>query len=549
MSRSAGVVFVASLALLSCDPPVVNPPPPANPPQVFLTVTENNVIGDAVKGKVNVSGCKTVTQVQILQQDSFLADVNFTKSPTDFSLPAGLFSALYSRLGIAASLTLKAKVVCDDGRTNTSQPVGVSFFPIAQRFTALDGSQVVPDFFLAEGGIGGQATTYLGCARVDIGTTIVRVDKQGQVLGFVAAMPFDCSLAAQISDLSTSSGYRWVFEPGVGAFALCLSSACGNFSVGKKLLNSKATRIGVGKSGVAVVWVNESASRNRIVKMAPGAADTSNDWEQPFDNIMNSTPVVDDGVGQAVWVSRWEFNVGTRKAGIVPYKHSLANGSILNGVVNGVPAVILTQQYPNSAVSEPLMPEGVFSATGDTFTIPAYSYDTDNNIRTTVLSCSTSGGLCEGAARRWTSANFLAGIRLIVPYSSGNIFAAIGPYHVYFLNAQTGAVMNLGEQAISPTGSQIVLGVQAGGGADFYVLTGPDFGPMTAAFPTEIIAVDTPQTGEVWRLQYGSGEAPTNGVTIAIDDSFQPWLRVGTDLIKPLANAEYRMARGATMVP
>jgi dihydroxy-acid dehydratase len=103
------------------------------------------------------------------------------------------------------------------------------------------------------------------------------------------------------------------------------------------------------------------------------------------------------------------------------------------------------------------MPEGVFSATGDTFTVPAYSYDTANNIRTTVLSCSTSGGLCEGAARRWTSANFLAGIRLIVPYSNGNIFAAIGPYHVYFLNAQTGAVMNLGEQAISPTGGVVVL--------------------------------------------------------------------------------------------
>ena len=550
MTRSAGVLLV--LVVVACDPPPVVTPPPANPPQVFLTMNESNVIGDAVKGKVNVSGCKNVTQVQLLQGDSFLFDVNFTKSPTDFSLPSGLFAGLYSKLGIAASLTLKAKVVCDDGRTNTSQPVGVSFFPIANRFSAGNGMQLVPDNFLAEGGLGGTANTFLGCVLTNTGTTIARVNKAGEIVASIAAMPFDCSLATQISDLSLVSGTRWVMEPGVGAFSIKNST----LEVQKRMMDNKTTRIGVGPKGSAVVWINETG-HSRVLKLDP-VVDASNDWEYPTDfvtpirlfGIMNSNPVIDDGAGQAVWISEWRYDMGSKRATIVPFKLDLRNGALLNGVAaspnDGQPPVILDQQYPMDITSEPILPEGVFSADGTFFTVPAMTLD---GAHTTVLSCSTAYGLCEGVARRWTSPTFDGRLSAVVPFSQGNIYSVIGPYSVYFLSGQLGTIMNLSEKPVTPTGSLVVVGVQPGAGSDFYVLTGPDLGFGTPSYPMEIIATDSPQAGELWRLQFGSGESSGNAMYMSIDDAQQPWIRVGTDLIQPLHNSEYRTARGPTVVP
>lgn len=555
MKRVIALSLVAIAALSACPEEMPPPPPPPNPPQVSMVVVENNVFGDAVKGTVNVSGCKTVAQVLLFHQDRQLLEVPFTSTPTQWTLPAGAFANLYSQLGFATSLTLKAKATCDDGRTNTSTPIGVRFFPIAQKFIGPSGEQLVPDNFLAEGGLGGSQNTFLGCVRVGTGgTSIARVDSAGQLLGLIdpMAMPFNCSLATSITDLSPTSGYRWVIEPGAGAFALCLSQACGNFSVGKVIRNPKAERIGVSRGGIAAVWVNETGTMNRIHKLYPGGNDTSNDLTINFGQpvILNSDPLVDDGAGQAIWVSRWEFSIGTKIANIVPYRFDISSGQFTNGnaACGNFPCVMLQQQYPLDDTSEPIMPVGFFSPTGDTFTIPLLSYATDNSLQTTVVSCASALGNCQGAARRWSSPTFPGMLRLVVPFSANNIYAAIGPFQVYFLSAQTGVVMNLGEQPIRPSGSNFVVGVQPGGGADFYVLTGPDLGGAPS-FANEIIGVDSPQQGELWRVNFGSGESPNNGMTIAIDSGNGVWLRAGTDLIKPLPNNEYRMARGPTTIP
>lgn len=550
MKPITAVLLMAGVALLtSCEDPDPPPPPPPNPPQAFLTINESTVMGDSVKGRVNVSGCKTVTQVAIFQQDTFLFDTNYSKSPTEFTLPAGLFASLYPRLGFAAPLTLKAKVTCDDGRTNFSTPVGVKFFPVQRKYAGPNGEQLVPDAFVAEGGVGGSANTFLGCVRTSTGTTIARVNTAGELLAFIGQMPFDCSLNTQIMDLSTTSGYRWIFEPNVGAFALCLSAACGDFSIGKIIRSQRAERIGVGKSGVAVVWINElSTQQNRIVKLNPGANDTSNDWSYSFGFpiILNADPHIDDGSGQSVWISRWEYDMGTKIANIVPYRFNLANGMLTNGVVNGVPAVLLQQQYPLTEVSMPIIPQGFFNPTGETFTIPILTFSQDNTLQTTIISCSTAFGLCEGQARRWTSPTFAGMIRLAVPFSAGNLIAAVGPFQVWFLNAQFGTVANLGEKPVQPSGSLMVLGVQPGGGTDFYVLTGPDL-QGAPSFPTEIIAWDSPAAGELWRVGYGSGEGPLNAMTIGIDSADRVWLRAGAELVQPLTNTEYRSSRGPTM--
>ena len=538
MKLNAGVLLVVAVA--ACDPPPVIVPPPANPPQVFVTVTESNVIGDAVRGKVAVSGCKNVTQVQLLHQDTFLMDVGFTRSPTDFVLAPGFFSNLYARLGIAASLTLKAKVVCDDGRTNTSQPVGVTFFPIARRFTAGSAGQLVTDNFIAEGGIGATPTTFLGCEPTGTGTRLVRLNSAGDVLAFNDTLPFDCTLSTKISERSSTTGTRWVLEPKQGAYAIN-----GALQIQRVFRSVKTTRMGVGPKGSAVIWIDDDGTRNRIQKIDPVPSST-NEWTAEFLGIMNSDPVIDDGAGNSVWVSRWMFDIGTKVGDIIPWQYNLNTGQVLNGIVGGLPAVMLRQQYPLSSASQPIMPEGVFSPDGTLFTLPVISLDA---MTTTIIKCSTGPGQCEQAARRFTSTAFPGILRAVVAYSRDNIYAAIGPFAVYFLNGQTGVVMNLGERPLQPSGSLVIVGVQPGLGSDFYVLAGPDLGPGVGSYAMEIIATDAPASGELWRLNYGSGESSANAMYMGVDDAQQPWIRVGTDLIKPLPNTEYRMARGPTVIP
>lgn len=540
---AAGLLPVVVLAItMGCPPPPPPPPPPPNPPNVFLTMDESNVIGDAVRGKVNVSGCKTVAQVQLLQgdTDAFVMDLNFTTSPTSFTVTPGFFSTLYPRTGIAAALTLKAKVVCDDGRTRTSQPVGVSFFPIASRYKTPTGEQIVTDNFVAEGGLGGTPTTFLGCALTSTGTELVRVNLAGEPIAFNNTLPFDCSLATEISERSTVTGTRWVLEPGQGAYAI--NSA---LQIQRVFTSVKTMRMGVGKKGSAVLWVDEGGTRNRIVKLDPVPSST-NEWEAEFVGIMNSNPLIDDGAGNSVWVTRWLFDIGTKRADIIPWQYDLNNGTVRNGVVNGLPAVIYTQQYPNNEASQPIMPEGVFSADGAFFTFPVISLSAQSSV---IVSCSTGPGLCAGSAQHWITNPFPGILRAVVPFSNGNLYAAIGPYAVYFLSGQLGTVQNLQEVPLGPAGSQVVVGVQPGGGTDFYIMTGPDFGPGVGSGATEIIATEAPSAGELWRLTWGTGESSGNSMYIGVDDAQQVWIRVGTDLIKPLSNFDYRMARGPTVIP
>ena len=138
-----------------------------------------------------------------------------------------------------------------------------------------------------------------------------------------------------------------------------------------------------------------------------------------------------------------------------------------------------------------------------------------------LISCSTSGGLCDGASasRRWTSVPFPGIMRAIVPYSQNNVYAVIGPFAVYFLSGQLGTVLNLGEQPLTPSGSLVVVGVQPGSGTDFYILTGPDFGPGVPSFASEIVATEAPSAGELWRLTWGSGESSGNAMYIGVDDA------------------------------
>lgn len=527
----------------ACSSPTPPPPPPPPPPQVFLTVLESTVVGDQVKGRVNVSGCKDVTQVQLLQQGTFLADAMYTKSPTDFTLPASLFSNLYSKLGIAATLSLSAKVVCADGRTNTSQPVGVTFFPVASKFS-LGGTQVMPDAFVAEGGLGGTPVGFIGCVGTNIGTALGKADTMGNVPVYNDALPFACGYDTEISDRSTVTGTRWVLQPGKGAYAIdgmlnVTAAFAGNLQ-----------RMGVARDGSGIFWADIMGSSTTPValKLNPMGGANPLVWSSPAGGLVNSTPVVSEG-DNSVTLSTWQFDIGNSIGKIVVFKYNYLTGALMNGVgTSQGPPVIFQQDFPPG--NQPIQPYAAFNRDGSLIVLPLMSIDVSGTVRTTILACSTSpvGSQCTGADRRWTAPTFDGVVNLVVPFSAGNYFAAVGPYQVWFLDAQTGAVKNLGEQPLRPTGSLQVLGVQPGLGTDFYLLNGPA-SETGGTYPIEIVATDKPEDGELWRFDMGSGESPVAGVYMAIDDANQPWLRVGPDQVKPLTNMEYRAARGPTPIP
>lgn len=546
MKRLLRVLPVVALAL-SCDDVKPTPTPP-NPPQAFITVNEANVIGGEIRGKVNVSGCKNIAGLELLESDSVLKNIGNpdggTKTPVDFSLSPGSFSHLYARRGIATPLVLKARVTCDDARTNSSQPVGVKFFPVASRISATTpGEQAVHDSFIAEGGVGGTPVSFLGCALTNQGgTTIARVDAQANLLGYATALPFDCDGKTIITDKSMSTGTRWVLQPGEGVYAIDQSLNVVFHRAGN------AQRIGAGKGGSALAWFDEAGSQQRVECLHPVLGIR---WSYGTGGIMNSTPLVDDeGMNRTVWFSQWFDEIGTNKSQTVVYKMDLLTGQLLNPLgMTQNPSVLFQQTHSNAEIDIKLRPEGTFNSDGSLYMLPLNSYTNGGVISTTIVSCPTTGALCSPSSNRWYSQTFPTRLAAIIPFSEGNLIAVLGPFAVYFLDAQTGAVRNLGERPLQPSGSNIVVAAQPGLGSDFYVLTGPNFGDNVASYPNEIIAVDSPASGELWRMEYGSGENSVTGVTMGIDDARNVWLRVGVDLVKPLTNAEYRMARGPTSLP
>lgn len=536
---SWAALAVAVGACSGGEPP---PPPPPPPPQVFLTVLESTVVGDSVRGKVSVSGCTDVTQVQILQGGAFLADAMFTKSPTDFVLPAALFSNLYPRLGIAASLVLTAKIVCGDGRTNTSQPVGVTFFPVASKFS-MGGQQVMPDAFVAEGGLGGVPTTFLGCVGTSIGTALGRANASGVVTQYNESLPFACGYDTEISERSPVTGTRWVLQPGKGAYAIDA-----NLNITAQYADD-LQRMAVARDGSGIFWSSGPQTTTPFaVKLHPMGGGSAILWAAPAGGLINTTPVVNEA-DLTVTLATWQYNIGTGVGNIVVFKYNFLTGALVNGV--GMPAgppIVYSQTYPMG--NQPFTPYAAFNRDGSLIALPLLSVDTSGTVRTTILACATSpmASQCTGSDRRWTARTFDGVVNLVLPFSAGNYFAAVGPYQAWFLDPQNGTVVNLGEQPLRPTGSLQVLGVQAGAGSEFYLLNGPA-SETGGTYPIEIVATDKPESGELWRFSQGSGESPLAGLYLAVDEGGQAWLRVGPDQVKPLTNVEYRAARGMTPIP
>ncbi len=566
MRRLLSGVVVTGLLVTGCPTENPPPPPPPAPPRAFLTVPSNTVIAPTIKGTVTTMGCKKVGQVQLLESGNFITDARYTGEPTNWEIQPAQLNPIYPVRGFATPLSLSAKVICEEvntfpdggfsAREGTSQPISLTFLPVASVRTDM-GRQTLPDTFVAEGGVGGQPTTFIGCAGTTTGRALIRVDSNGNIVAVNPALPFDCNYSSNITDRNQVSGTRWLWMPQVGAF-----SFDSNLNI-LSTVTGEITRLSVSPiEGDALITIEDPAGATKPqmkrIRARTPTGEMPMVWttlrgifDTGYPGEFNSDPVVDPGT-RRVFTSSWQKRIGQTNGGIAVLVYSYDTGAIVNEVIGStgqreVP-VILSFAFPNMG-NRPIKPDGAFKEDGTLFYAPLLSVGGDGQLSTTVLACATNVSGCQASARRWTSPTFQGELLNIVLFSRGNYVGVIGPFATYFLGAGDGAVKNFGisdpREPLRPSGSLITLGVVPGRSNDFFLLNGPIPNGTSPTFPTEILATDAPPSGELWKFAIQGGTQPADSLYLAVDDNGQAWMRVGVDQVRPLGLMEYRNQRGA----
>lgn len=509
--------LLASVALsLACGS---DAPPPPSPPRVAITVPEGNVVGTHVKLSVSVTGCDTVQSVELLDQGERLKMLPANSGETLIELYSHEIS--YKR-GIAARLSLTARATCANGQSSESQPAPVTFFPVESVLEGGPGVQVVPDYFIAEGR--GSNVTFLGCGNESTGIPkLFRVNANGEVTQQLQ-MPFICNANTTITKAQPSTGIRWVWTPGAGVMAINESFEV----VSQPYSQLPLTSLTVDPDGHALV-LDTNGNFRRLKKDAgivnkPEDMDLWNEHYKPGGDLIG-TPIFRAELGQ-VLLPMYNVLFDTAEGEV-----SLHTLDYRTGPVNEQPvgAYSIVQVYADGTP-----PAASISANGQEFTLAFGTADG----RTIVISCPTNGTICEGPNRRWQSEPIQGRVALLLPYAGTSRLAAIAYQHVWFLNPTNGAVLNKNGAAISPNGAFSVLQVQQGAnnGHDFYLLNGTP--GMSVPQPTEIVAVDRAENGELFRYQL-----PGGNLTAAVDDDGRLWMRMNLKLVKALPLYEYRQAQ------
>lgn len=559
------LVSAGILALLLGGCPVEQPAPiPPPPPRAFLSFPNTTILAPSIKGSLTTTGCRKVAQVQILESGNFIADARYSGEPTSFELIPSLFNSIYPQRGFATPLSLTAKVVCEEFNTQAdggmtvreglSQPIAITFLPVSNVRTDM-GRQTLPDTFVAEGGVGGQPTTFVGCVGTNTGSALVRVDQNGVIRAVNASLPFACSYSSGITPLNATTQTRWLWVSQVGTFAFD-----GNLNI-TAVYQGFVSKITVSPDGDAVVGIEElqaPTSRSEILRLRvrPTGGQPVKMWSSldgpfstGFPGSMNADLVVDTG-NRRVFASSWQKRASEMFGRMAVLIYNYDTGTLVNGDTNGMVPALLEFAFPD-LVNRALTPIAAFKEDGQLLYAPVLVVDRNNMFSTTVLACATNTPGCQGSARRWTSPTFQGELTTVVLFSRGNFLAVLGPYSTYFLGANDGQVKNLGGvQPLRPSGSLVTLGVVPGKANDFYLLNGPPPPDQnTPTFPTEVIATDAPSTGELWKFEVQGGSQPANSLYLAVDDNGQAWMRVGVDQVRPLGLMEYRNQRGATTPP
>ena len=207
-------------------------------------------------------------------------------------------------------------------------------------------------------------------------------------------------------------------------------------------------------------------------------------------------------------------------------------------------SVLANLEYDN--LSTPVIPPATFSADG---ALVFFAFQNTGGSRSTsgVVACASNsvGGCGPTGGAKWVSPLVDEVIAAAVPFSNGSLIAAISARKTYFLSSTDGHIVNIYDQPITPDGDLVTMAVQPGTGTDFYLMNGAS----TGGYPTEIVAIDSPLNGELWRVQISGGDVPSSAVSLAIDEGNNVWLRLGQNQVRPLTLSQYRMVKGANLDP
>ncbi|MCY1030829.1 hypothetical protein OV207_05125 [Corallococcus sp. BB11-1] len=506
----ASLALSALAAFAACGDP--KPPPVPDPPVVELSVIEPNSAAPSLMLRVSVSGCDTVSQLSIYDQDTFLQTFPYTSGAMEFELLAK--DIKYTK-GIAVRLALNARATCSDGRSNVSQPQATTFLPVTKVIKDPDpNAQVVTDFFVADGS--GSNISFIGCGNPTTGVgTLYRVGATGEVLAQVE-MGIPCSPYTVITPLNSVSNKRWVWTPGVGAVAVS-----SNFVIsGRTATTYKLKDLSVMTNGDAIVRDVVSVSRMKHTSMGGSFDWTYKPPLQPIATPQQKAEVV-----------------------LVPYANykEVGTSDVLQVVVATLDAAtgVLVQErkiYDYAGAIE-VLPVTSLSPDGDT----VYMAFGLANKHSRVIACAANADGCEGNAFKWQSIDLPAPLQFLLPYAGGSRLAAIGLQRVWFLDTNNlGAVVNKDGKSLDTSGSLQVLQVQLGRNTSPSVILLNGAPPDNTGLPTlpkEIVAIDSAERGELFRYEVAST------LSCTIDDAERLWMRVGNRLVQALPLSEYRAVR------
>lgn len=526
LTLSRASLLPLSLLALSCGGGSTKPPQ-KDPPQATLSVPKPNVAGPKFTVNVGATGCDAIQSLEIFDRDDKLKTVPYS-GPGTVPVDLAPNEVKYTR-GIAVQMSLKARVVCTDGRNNESQPQPATFFPAAEVIEPPPtGGQVVTDNFVTEGTL--PLIYFIGCGNAEGGLpTLYKVEKNNTSTQSPpsVAMPFICTQSTVITPKHPTTGKRWIWTPDAGAMAFDSS-----LNVTARI-NAPIDLLVVGPDGDAVVY--DAGSGGSIVGVARVShVNGSVKWNYSARGFVINAPAVRSS---DVLVATVTANgAPTNRANIMVSRLDYTSGTELSALV--IQEIASSNPFPTEAPPSAFSPDGnlmfmAFAAQGN---------------YTQVLACVTNGAGCTGTTQRWQSPPLLPGaVVALVPYAAGSRVAAIAAQKVWLLDASNGGVTNKGgvNDPLSPEGGLVVLQVQPGAPPypqSFYILSGPPQQPnLPAPQPLEIIATDDPFKGELYRYQINAGS-----LSVAIDDSGTLWMRAGGSLVRPLTLGEYRQVRPVT---
>ncbi|MCP3098557.1 hypothetical protein LZ198_06670 [Myxococcus sp. K15C18031901] len=489
-----------------------------------LLVPEGNVAGLSLKFIVNVTGCDAVTTLNVYDRTTFLKTFPYATGSTTLELQASDIRYSDPLVGIAASLSLTAEAICDDGRKNTSLPQPAIFFPVSKVVEDPQGGQVYAHPFAIDGT--GSTMSFLSCGKATAGglETMYRHGANGGV-GTSITVPFPCNGSTQITDRNSVTGKRWVWTPGSGAFAIDESFALASQTEATMEVES----LSVLRDGDALIRMM-SGDVVRVSHQSSGGL----------------------GVGQTKWRYTRQLEVGNALAApLVTGDNTVLIASQLPFINNRASIIVevvdtttgqLRAEYKKtenvSSTSTPPLPIASFSDDGALVYL-GFITGTDQS---QVTACVTVGDGCQGTNSKWVR-SFAGKVVGVVPYASGSRVAAITTQRVWVLDSTTGAIRNKEQRSVDANGAlQVRHLLLPASSTDLFFLSAPAPTGSTPTLPVEIVGMDqqagsSGESRELFRYQ-----VPVS-LGAALDSTNRVWLRTGLKLLQTQPSTQYRSAR------